>query len=490
MTLQEQSRLLSLSTELVLLIFEHLPNYALLSVAKTSRRLHYLALPIYFTRHGIESNPVPRTLVLQEKAVPALPGLRAALFITSVENISCKFEGPEELYFTWGVVELLRFVHRLSRVSRVSLNVGNIDTRWIDGLATAASEAWKPAFIRLLDTVIERGCESLTVAHGHFLVASSLLKEGSRLDGPVVAPPARTFLGLSLPRRKQAAHAHVSPQNKLASFFVHSNMLLSPPFYEWTLRMLHTSPLTSLSLRISGISQATWPLILDAISLPLLTSFSAETTDIAFPALLHFLKRHPTITALSLHPHFSHPRIPAPSKYHKKNDLVPNLVALRGSTGNIATLLDYLHPNTARGVQEITLVLPMRQRILQLADFDALSTLIAGAMHDNTPTTLALRFSVPYETPQPRGTGVRAKARLSLGSVETVAFSTDGHFAFAKWVAPHMTTWLGANFAKLQCVRLSVDCVSSADAREDLVRSIKETCLTVRTVVFEDEISF
>ncbi|KAG6857728.1 hypothetical protein H0H87_004144 [Tephrocybe sp. NHM501043] len=490
MALQEQSRLHSLSTELILVILEYLPNPALVSIAKASRDLHYLALPIFFARHGIECSSELRALVLHEKAVPALPGLRAALFISSVDSISCKFQGPEELHFTWGVVELLRFIHRLNRVSRLSLNVGNIDTRWVDGLATAASEAWKPGFIRLMDTAIERGCVSLTVANGHFLVASSLLKEGARLEGPDVAP-ARTFMGLPLPRRKQASRAQAAPQNKLTSFSVHSNMLLSPPFYEWTLQTLHSSPITSLSLRISGISQNTWPLVLDAISLPLLTSFAAETTDIAFPALLHFLKRHVNITTLVLHSHFTYPGSPARPKHYKKNVLVPNLTTLGGSTGNVRVLLSHLHPETAVGVQEIALVIPQHQRIFQPADFVALGALIEAALCDITPIALSLRFSVPYETVHPREAGAEAQL-LSMSSVERITFSTDGYFAFGKWVVPCIPAWLGKNFVKLRDVRLSGACIPSVDVegRENFIRSIKESCSRVQTVMFEDEAPF
>ncbi|KAG6889112.1 hypothetical protein C0995_003681 [Termitomyces sp. Mi166 len=497
--LQEQSWLLSLSTELVLLILDLTSNPALISIAKTCRRLYYLALPVYLARYGIACNPVPRSFVLHEKALRALPGLATAIFITSVDDLWCRFQGPEEFYFSRGVKELHRFVHGLSSVSCVSLDVGNIDTRWIDGLATAASDTWKPSFLSLLDTVLERDCKSLTIAHGHFLVAPLLLKKGSRLQGPE-AVPERTFLGLPwLPRRKQASNVHVRPGNKLVSFSVHSNMLLSAPFYEWTLQTLHANPITSLSFRVYGLSQDTWSLILNAITLPSLTSFSTETLNIAFPTLVSFLRRHPTITTLNLHPHFLHPGTVTLSKPQssKRNSLVPSLVALGGSPKNVTALLSHLHADTALRVRELTFVLSMHQRVFHPSDFAALSAQIIDAVKGKGvwPTSLTLRFSVPYETLHPRlvpeeddSLTVRSVEAL-LGNVETLTFCTDGHYAFARWVIPRLSAWLGANFVSLENVRLSGDCVAGIDVRgrKMLVQSIRDSCHGMKNVVFGDE---
>ncbi|KAG6879169.1 hypothetical protein C0992_004702 [Termitomyces sp. T32_za158] len=484
-----QSGLLSLSTELVVLILDWTSNPTLVSIAKTCRRLHYLALPIYLARYGIASNPTPRSFVLREKALRALPGLSTACYVTSADDIWCKFQGPEEFYFQRGVVDLCCFVHGLSSVASVSLDVGNIDTRWVDGLATAASDTWKPKFIRMLDTALARGCKSLTVAHGHFLVSSSLLK----------ASKPETVPRLSwLPRRKQRAKVDIAPGNTLAAFSIHTNMLLTPPFYDWTLHTLHANPITALSLRVPGLSQDAWLQILDALTLPSLSSFSAETIDIAFPALLLFLRRHPTITTLNLHPHFPHPRTttlskPKPANHRKNNllpklttaPLLPSLAALGGSPGNTTALLSHLRADTALRVRDISLVLPMHQRLFHASDYDALTAHIVGVVKGRSvrPASLALRFAVPYETLRPPGDDGRAKALLSC--VETLAFSTDGHYAFARWVVPSLPAWLGANFVQLRNVALSEDCVAGVDARrrQTVLQSIKDACPWVKNVI-------
>ncbi|KAG6828075.1 hypothetical protein H0H92_009337 [Tricholoma furcatifolium] len=490
MSQEPLSKLLSLSTELVLLILEYLPSYALVKVAQVCRRLHNHAIPVFLSRFGIASHPPIRSLDIQENTFPALLGLRIALYVTSVDDIWCKFGGPEENQFTQGIVQLLRFVDGLRSVSRLTLNVGKIDTRWVDGLATAASNTWKPQFIRLLDTVLERGCQSLTISHGHFLVASTLLRNGSKLEGPEIVP-ARTFLGLSLPRRKVVSRERTLPRNELTTLSIHSNMMLSSPFYEWMMQTLQFSPITSLSLCLSGIQAATWALILDNISLPALTSFAAETVDITFPAILLFLRRHSTVAALTLHPYLPHPGISHLSKPQKKSTLVPGLVGLGGSTANVAALLSHLHPDTAYRVHTFTLTIPMHQRVFSSGDFDTLGVNIADALRIRgiMPISLILRFMLPYEKAQRMliEDYVVHRVKELLGCVEEIAFMTDGHFAFERWVAPRMSAWLGTNFPKLQRVRFGAECTPGLDTRGrmNLEQSVREACPGVITVHFE-----
>ncbi|KAG5341538.1 hypothetical protein C0989_009899 [Termitomyces sp. Mn162] len=492
--LQEQSKLLSLSDEVILLILGLTSNPVLIVIAKTCRRLYYLALPVYFQRYGIPSNPAPRSLVLCDRTLRALPGLTAAFFITSVDDLLCKFPGPEEYCFSKGVRDLHRFVYRLSSVSSVSLDISNIDTRWTSGLATAVSDAWKPRFIRLLDTMLERGCSSLTVAYGHFNVAPSLLTR-RRVEEPKAE---RKFLGrvplLSLFRRKQASKVNMRAGSKLSSLCIHSNMLLSPPFYEWTLQTLHANPITSLSFRVSGLSQDAWARLLSALTLPSLASFSPENSGITFPALLAFLQRHPTITTLNLHPHVPHAcsRLPKPKSQDKENNLLPRLVALGGCPKNVTALLSHLHPDTALRVQKITLVLHMDQHVFHPSDFAALSAQIVDVVKGKgvRPTSLALRFLVPYEMLHPplalENDG-RSLRELS-GSVTTLAFSTDGQYAFARWVMPRLPAWLGANFVQLRNVWLTEDCVAGVQDVCGVVQSIKE-CTGVENVVLRDMVT-
>ncbi|KAF8070421.1 hypothetical protein FPV67DRAFT_1651842 [Lyophyllum atratum] len=430
--LQEESKLLSLSTELLLLILEQLASPALIAVSKASRRLHYLALPTYLSRYGI-FNPKPTSLVLQGRSIRALPGLRASLSITSFDSLSFKFDGPDEASYTQGVTSLFRLIHRLASVDSVTLQMGNIDARWVDGFATAR-------------------CRHIWRCDSHLLGRLVCCGSSEALDRP----------------RASSKRAE--------------------PFYAWTLRTLNTSDIRSLSIRLSGIVPETWALILPTITIPSLIEFEAETIDIAFPDLILFLSRHPSINTLHLHPHFSHTDSQKRPKRSKKKHLLPRLTSLGGSPSNIAALLAHL--SSPPELQSIALSLPMHQRVFQPSDLEQLNKRIAGVMHGIAPPILlALNFSVPCETsasetPAIKGGDIAAVFR----SVRTLAFSSDGYFAFAKWVVPVLPTWL-ANFAALQHVRMANDCVpAEPECRQRLVDSIRARCPGIQMVTFEDEV--
>ncbi|KAG5636638.1 hypothetical protein H0H81_007347 [Sphagnurus paluster] len=476
--IEEQSVLLSLSPEIVLLILELLHDRPLLAVACVCRSLHYLALPTYLSRYGISTaGPQPPSLVLKDRSLAALPGLCTALSISSLDALSCTFDGPHQSHFIRSVRGLLRFVSRLTQVNTVTLNVGCVDARWIDGLATASSKAWKPTFVRLLNAIIERGCTALNITHGHFIVSiSPHLGPPSKRDRAFRA--ARTLLGLQRhPAAEASDAAPPPPLHHLQSFSLHSNLLLSQPFCDWTLYTLNGCNITALSIRLSGLPSTTWALILPAISLPAMTTFTAETSDIAFPDLLAFLARHPALHTLNLHPQFSYPDAHAPVKptqNTKKRPLLPHLATLGGSPRNVAALLAQLHP--APRLHTVTLVVPMRQRVFQPTDLAALNAHITDIVHYAQPRTLALRFAVPCETAGSRAASLLARTAGGLHSVETLALGTDGHFAFVRWVAPALPAWL-AGFPALRQVRLAPECVPGESVKQArLLSAVKESC--------------
>lgn len=483
----EGSSLRSLSTELLLLIFEHLSLPALLALSKTSRSFHYLALPIYLSRHGI-MNPEPRALVLENRAVRALPGLEAALFITSLDYFSYKFvlrwegEGSD---FVRSVQQLHRFVYKLTEVKSVALDLGNIDSRWLDGLAIVNSAKWQPDFLRLLDTILDRKCTSLTVTHGYFLPSSSLKVSSTyrtRVGDSVSA--VTSFLGSSLSvGHKVPVRAEPPLHADLQMLCVHSNLLLSHPVYDWTMQTINRSSITSLSLRFPGWSSGDWAIVLSSIAVPSLKSFTAETIDIALVDLLKFLSRHPSIQSLNLHPYFNYS---SPQKLPRRSKklFLPQLASLSGNPKNIKTILSRFH--SLPRLHAITLTLPLHQRVFRIADFEKLSMEIGRVVQGITPTVLALRFSVPYDIS--REEAIREQyASTQLPSVTTIAFSTDGHFAFSKWTLPLLPTWL-TSFKSLQNVSLAEDCVpADPESRRRLINSISQKCPKIRAVTFGEQ---
>ena len=479
---QRQSKIFSLSTELLLLILDNVCTPGLLALARTSRLLHHLALPTYLSRYGIH-DPTSRTLVLEsDAAVQALPGLQISLFITSLDHLSYKFRGVHP-HFAREVHQLLCFVTRLSQVNEVTLDLGNIDSRWVDGFAITSSIVWKPDFLRLLDVILKKKCLSLTVTHGRFLNPAPPSPPSFKLtnrhhvvtiiDDSLSA--IRQFLGSS--RRISSKHGvtlhHASYPSELYKFCIHADILFSPSFHEWTMGTINTCPITSLSFRLAGLHSSTWTSLLSCITIPTLTHFSPETADITFTDLLRFFSRHPSIIDVRLHAHINHlgsGRLSRP--FINKKRLLPNLASLGGCLGNINILLDYLQP--VPQLQSMSLSLSVHQRPFQTSDFEKLNGEIGTVIQDTRPLALSLRFSVPFL----HGESFESKPNdeiflHSFRSVRALNLSTDGCFDFSRWIIPGLLNWLSKTFPALHDVSFASDCVPvDAEHRDAFVNTI------------------
>jgi hypothetical protein len=88
----------------------------------------------------------------------------------------------------------------------------------------------------------------------------------------------------------------------LTTLNIHSSFLLHANLYRWTLHLLNTSPLTSLSLDNIDLVPFDWALTLPALTIPTLASLTigSRRIAIAVPDLHLFLARHPSIHTLDL----------------------------------------------------------------------------------------------------------------------------------------------------------------------------------------------
>jgi hypothetical protein len=472
-----QSKLLSLSAELLLLILENVRTPGLLALSRTSRLLHYLALPAYLSRHGI-NDPRSRRLVLESQATQALPGFQISLFITSLDHLSYKFRGVHP-HFVREVNQLLCFVTRLSHIKEVALDLGNIDSRWVDGFAIVSSNFWKQDFVRLLMVILQKKCMSLTITHGRFLNPDLPFRpESSRhtVIGDSVSA-IRKLLGPSSSHHGAVDHRttlHRTYHNELYKFCIHADLLFTLPFHDWTMSTLNTSPITSLSFHLTGLHPTTWAAILSSITIPTLSYFSPETPDITVADLLRFFFRHPSIIGVGLHPYISHVDSGTPPGCSKKQ-LLPNLASLSGSPGNIRTLLNYLHP--VPQLQSISLSLRIHQRLFQTPDFEKLNSEIGVVMQDTKPLALSLKFSVPFKFDEPSESRPVKKEDFlpSFNRIRTLNFCTDGCFDFARWIVPVLLDWLSKTFPALHHVSFTRDCVpAEPELRAALFHTISQ----------------
>jgi hypothetical protein len=132
--------------------------------------------------------------------------------------------------------------------------------------------------------------------------------------------------------------------SSLTTLNIHSSFLLHANFYKWSLHLLNTSPLTSLSLANIDLSASDWTLILPALTIPTLASLTMgpRGVSIVMPDLDMFLTRHPSIQMLDLsfhHPFGAH-------SLHSTTCVLPRLATLRATP---AYLLYFLGGANAQG---------------------------------------------------------------------------------------------------------------------------------------------
>ncbi|RDB24744.1 hypothetical protein Hypma_007949 [Hypsizygus marmoreus] len=480
----EEFQLLSLSTELLLLICELLDLTTLLVLAKASKRFHYLALPVYLARHGLPDSE-PRSLALRSRAeILALPGLTLSLSITSLDHLLFDLDGVEDR-FAWAVHHLLLFVHKLTEVRAVTLRLGNfMDYRWVDGFGTVNANPHRgdSDLTRLLTTILNRKCTSLTVIHGHFLasvLASIPAKAATATKRPDPGSSASSLTNLlkcplHITHRRDTTK-RVLYRNHLHTFGVHASILFMQPFYDWTIETLNTSNITSLSLRLSGMTSRALGVTLSNLTIPSLVTFAAETVAISFTDLHQFLLRHPSISHLHLHPHLNYHRSTKLPRRAKKKFL-PQLTSVSGSARNIKVLLGQVPPSGLAQLQSITLSLPAHQRVFQSNDFEDLNKGIGEVLRSITPRELVVRFSLPFDKSREERLEVGENVASSFRSVEALTFCTDGHFAFVRWILPILPMWL-TTFTSLRHLTLADDCAPSEPlTHTDFLRSVTERC--------------
>ncbi|PFH53764.1 hypothetical protein AMATHDRAFT_54261 [Amanita thiersii Skay4041] len=544
------SPLLFLNTELLINLLDNCLSLDLLAVSHTCRRLHYVALPLYLSRFAIPSLHVT-SLHLEGRYMHALMGLQSSLVLPPLDHLSVKFnDGP---YFATEVRRLLTFVLRLGRIREVTLNLASIDSRWVNGLVSINSETWCSDLLQLLSILVENKCEKLTVTQGYFLTYEShvavvqqqqqqspppplpmVLHDNSSSSSTNVPPPAtspattqrrRSFLqdsltavsnffvrpslvvsGMEMNTEQRPGPVELQAHT-LRTFRLHSNLFFTHPFYSWMTNMLQTTPITSLSLQLSGVMQEEWTALLEFLSLPTLTHVAFASSCIHLNDILRFVARHPSITNVDLHRHYQYSCERRLSK--KLRVYLPELSSLGGTPENVRLFLTRSHHIPS--LQHIALSLPVHQRTFRPNDFESLNRVIACSIKGTQLHTLSLEFLVPvfcdqlpncnnkrvYDGSEPPtlsyGSLIQAVAsspqqyaRSSFASLETLKFSADGNFAFAKWVLPALPRWL-AMFPALRRVTLATNCLPShVQSKEDVVRSIKAACRLVTDVVLDD----
>ncbi|KAJ7675492.1 hypothetical protein B0H17DRAFT_833674, partial [Mycena rosella] len=298
--------LLSLPNELLIIIFENpkFPVDHLCVLAVLCRRLHFLALPIYFARNGMPAPSKTAVVTLRDDGMDMLAALRMALFVSSVEDITCIFPHPS----CTSIFPLLphvgrfrKFISRFPSVKRVTLQLDSRNSMCNAVGDDAALRAWSSALGGLLNSLVERRCTELTVRYGGYLTQSYTLSAGSavrqtkRVRRAMKAikkmfRPRGTMAGKGWEFRRApdqgrergltSISSTPSRARKLTSLHIQSAVLVTPPCLNWTLSALRHCPITSLSLSQISLDKKLWN-----ASLSLIAKAGVHLTDISLSEL-------------------------------------------------------------------------------------------------------------------------------------------------------------------------------------------------------------
>ncbi|KAJ6598855.1 hypothetical protein DFH09DRAFT_17046 [Mycena vulgaris] len=287
----DAAQLLGLPDELILLIFDHLDPDGLLCLAMLCRRLHYIALPLYFTRHGMDDPAQNAKFNILDSRRDPLSALQIALFIPAVAELFCFFPHDEKsIHHIFPHIRRLRVLFtRLTSVRKVTLVLDAPSSA--PGDSSDGVEAWALEFGELLNMILKRGCTSLTVRYGMFFTQAYELRHSRLVDRPVNAfrSAVRHLLPESPSLMPSAGSDFVQTgvdgmelgpeecsSSALTHFKIESSMLLFPPCFSWSLSALRHSPITCLEFRGITLPTKIWSAVLPrmAVLVPALSELT------------------------------------------------------------------------------------------------------------------------------------------------------------------------------------------------------------------------
>ncbi|KAJ7333431.1 hypothetical protein DFH08DRAFT_1083823 [Mycena albidolilacea] len=290
---------------------------ALYFLGLLSRRLNFIALPIYFARTGVDLETRSATIALTTSRFDPLSALQVYLFLPpTMEKIVCSFPHPSCLTifpFLAQFERVYRFLARLTAVGAVTLELDNrIEGRCLTVGKDNVLDAWASQYGCLLSCVIDKGCSSLAVINGLHLTETYELHRPQK-----ILPRQLTRLftrpdpgsGLTFQRDPEWGVADIvlvlpsfsGSGSQLTSLNIHSATLLVPPGLVWTLTVLRKSLIRSLVIRMSvmaDMGHGAAPLAAVALNLTSISLIDIHPCN--EPAIFAFLAHFPVLTDLEL----------------------------------------------------------------------------------------------------------------------------------------------------------------------------------------------
>ncbi|KAJ7094573.1 hypothetical protein B0H15DRAFT_128952 [Mycena belliarum] len=313
-------QLLDCPDELLLLILEYLDPNSLLHLATLCRRLHLIALPMFFTRHGMDDPAGNAEFTILDSRKDPLSALQMALFIPAVTRLSCSWPQTSIHRLRPHIRRLRVLFTRLAFVRHVTL-VLDIPSEF-SGATDDDVEAWALELRDLLNMILKRGCISLTLRYGHFSKPyQPELRHIPLLIRPVAAfrnvirhilpasvPPVdpsedRELLQMGPRAVSMELDSEGRSSSALTQFSIESPILLLPPCFDWSLSALRHSPVSRLEFVGIDLPTRIWSVVLPPIAgvTSALTELNLSNLyGISGMDILHFLAKLPGLKMLTI----------------------------------------------------------------------------------------------------------------------------------------------------------------------------------------------
>ncbi|KAJ7277887.1 hypothetical protein C8J57DRAFT_175252 [Mycena rebaudengoi] len=240
----QKTGFLDLPDDVLLMVFAHLDS-ELYSVSRMTKRLHLLALPIYFSQNGIDD---PTTscnfgLVNHPTGGDILSALNSALFLDQIKAVSCQLHswGGSIACYLYNIERLTVFLEKFPSVTEVSLYLSDLAN--VHGeINEMVAQKWCRAVGRLLNVIHERSCTSLTIQGSPYLRPDATAPPWPRGELTLdLSPLARTHSAL----RSFSFHPTFSRPTGAAGLRTYHGGI------RWTLSALRCSQITTLSVSIA-----------------------------------------------------------------------------------------------------------------------------------------------------------------------------------------------------------------------------------------------
>ncbi|KAK7044567.1 F-box domain-containing protein [Favolaschia claudopus] len=332
--------LLSMPNEILLVIFSHLRDpYPLYPLSTLCRRLHHIALPLYLSRTGVYTEPSgsksetyhASSISIAGDKTYTLAALQIALFLRDVplRTLSCTFADSQSQ-----VIDFARFrrlCSMLGRIETAHLQLQVQNHGYFGGQPTYDD------VVHVLNAVLEKSCVGLTVdvAHDPTLGPARLSRRGRGGD-----PTRKTheFQTLAVPALSSSAFR----LKTLKTFRMHSEILFSPHCRAWTIDVLNSFPIVSLSIDVPSVPTDALDALLLVTEIPTLRDLALLRCRVKPSALHLFLSRHPGITRL----HLGHIFVPSLQE-RLPPDHLPQLRDLTAPAPQISYLLQAMEQTTS-----------------------------------------------------------------------------------------------------------------------------------------------